>query len=122
MLGYRCQNQTTEKRTEGLQWRWSVEGGAVALGGGCGGELIRNKREGRKRRGGTNEIETDPRAVRRKLVLLLLRYAASAEELVADSHLLPTVAVGRIVGDQIREYVGSVVRPYVGVPVLETYG
>ncbi|KAL1363952.1 hypothetical protein HN51_012118 [Arachis hypogaea] len=39
--------------------------------------------------------------------MILANTAESGEELVADSHLLPAVAVGRIVGDQIREYVGS---------------
>ncbi|TQD68767.1 hypothetical protein C1H46_045700 [Malus baccata] len=35
---------------------------------------------------------------------ILANTAASGEELVADSQLLPAVAVGRRVGDQIREY------------------
>ncbi|KAK7328809.1 hypothetical protein VNO77_22933 [Canavalia gladiata] len=39
--------------------------------------------------------------------MILANTAASGEELVADSHLLPAVAVGRIVGDQIREYAAS---------------
>lgn len=39
--------------------------------------------------------------------MILANTAASGEELVADSHLLPAVAVGRKVGDQIREYVRS---------------
>ncbi|KAJ8750971.1 hypothetical protein K2173_016152 [Erythroxylum novogranatense] len=39
--------------------------------------------------------------------MILANTAASGEELVADSHLLPTVAVGRKVGDMIREYVSS---------------
>lgn len=39
--------------------------------------------------------------------MILTNTAANGEELVADSHLLPAVAVGRIVGDQIREYVTS---------------
>ncbi|XP_061368549.1 subtilisin-like protease SBT1.8 [Gastrolobium bilobum] len=39
--------------------------------------------------------------------MILANTAANGEELVADSHLLPAVAVGRIVGDQIREYAGS---------------
>ena len=39
--------------------------------------------------------------------MILANTAASGEELVADSHMLPAVAVGRIVGDQIREYAGS---------------
>ncbi|TVU30937.1 hypothetical protein EJB05_22592, partial [Eragrostis curvula] len=37
--------------------------------------------------------------------MVLANTAASGEELVADSHLLPAVAVGRSVGDKIREYV-----------------
>ncbi|KAG5547037.1 hypothetical protein RHGRI_012911 [Rhododendron griersonianum] len=37
--------------------------------------------------------------------MILANTAASGEELVADSHLLPAVAVGRKVGDLIREYV-----------------
>ncbi|XP_047307635.1 subtilisin-like protease SBT1.8 [Impatiens glandulifera] len=37
--------------------------------------------------------------------MILANTAASGEELVADSHLLPAVAVGKKVGDQIREYV-----------------
>jgi hypothetical protein len=36
--------------------------------------------------------------------MILANTAASGEELVADSHLLPAVAVGRAVGDKIREY------------------
>ncbi|KAM7258321.1 hypothetical protein ACFE04_014062 [Oxalis oulophora] len=36
--------------------------------------------------------------------MILANTAASGEELVADSHLLPAVAVGRKVGDQIRAY------------------
>ncbi|XP_023884446.1 subtilisin-like protease SBT1.8 [Quercus suber] len=39
--------------------------------------------------------------------MILANTAASGEELVADSHLLPAVAVGRKVGDMIREYVRS---------------
>ncbi|KAJ1437123.1 Peptidase S8/S53 domain [Sesbania bispinosa] len=39
--------------------------------------------------------------------MILANTAASGEELVADSHLLPAVAVGRIVGDQIREYAST---------------
>ncbi|XP_027335340.1 subtilisin-like protease SBT1.8 [Abrus precatorius] len=39
--------------------------------------------------------------------MILANTAASGEELVADSHLLPAVAVGRRVGDQIREYAAS---------------
>ncbi|XP_058213498.1 subtilisin-like protease SBT1.8 [Rhododendron vialii] len=37
--------------------------------------------------------------------MILANTAASGEELVADSHLLPAVAVGRKVGDLIRDYV-----------------
>ncbi|CAB4320308.1 unnamed protein product [Prunus armeniaca] len=36
--------------------------------------------------------------------MILANTAASGEELVADSHLLPAVAVGMRVGDLIREY------------------
>lgn len=36
--------------------------------------------------------------------MILANTAASGEELVADSHLLPAVAVGRKMGDIIREY------------------
>jgi hypothetical protein len=39
--------------------------------------------------------------------MILTNTVASGEELVADSHLLPAVAVGRIVGDEIRNYVSS---------------
>lgn len=39
--------------------------------------------------------------------MILANTAASGEELVADSHLSPAVAVGMKVGDQIREYVRS---------------
>ncbi|RDY05976.1 Subtilisin-like protease SBT1.8, partial [Mucuna pruriens] len=39
--------------------------------------------------------------------MILANTAASGEELVADSHLLPAVAVGRIAGDQIKEYASS---------------
>ncbi|PON41321.1 Subtilase [Parasponia andersonii] len=39
--------------------------------------------------------------------MILANTAASGEELVADSHLLPAVAVGRKTGDLIREYVRS---------------
>ncbi|KAL5537832.1 hypothetical protein UlMin_043721 [Ulmus minor] len=39
--------------------------------------------------------------------MILANTAASGEELVADSHLLPAVAVGRKMGDVIREYVRS---------------
>ncbi|CAJ1975746.1 unnamed protein product [Sphenostylis stenocarpa] len=39
--------------------------------------------------------------------MILANTEASGEELVADSHLLPAVAVGRIVGDQIRKYASS---------------
>ena len=39
--------------------------------------------------------------------MILANTAASGEELVADSHLLPAVTVGRKTGDLIREYAGS---------------
>lgn len=39
--------------------------------------------------------------------MILANTEASGEELVADSHLLPAVAVGRKVGDVIRRYVTS---------------
>ena len=39
--------------------------------------------------------------------MILANTAASGEELVADSHMLPAVAVGKEAGDQIREYVLS---------------
>ncbi|XP_059634729.1 subtilisin-like protease SBT1.8 [Cornus florida] len=39
--------------------------------------------------------------------MILANTAASGEELVADSHLIPAVAVGRKLGDVIREYVRS---------------
>ncbi|KAJ0030290.1 hypothetical protein Pint_13516 [Pistacia integerrima] len=39
--------------------------------------------------------------------MIMANTAASGEELVADSHLLPAVAVGRKVGDKIREYAKS---------------
>ncbi|XP_077236374.1 subtilase family protein [Tasmannia lanceolata] len=39
--------------------------------------------------------------------MILANTAASGEELVADSHLLPAVAVGQKVGDLIRRYVRS---------------
>lgn len=37
--------------------------------------------------------------------MILANTAASGEELVADSHLLPAMAVGRKVGDMMRQYV-----------------
>ncbi|KAJ4834709.1 hypothetical protein Tsubulata_007664 [Turnera subulata] len=43
--------------------------------------------------------------------MILANTAASGEELVADSHLLPAVAVGRKVGDMIRQYVRSEANP-----------
>lgn len=43
--------------------------------------------------------------------MILANTAANGEELVADSHLLPAVAVGKTVGDKIREYVKSDPRP-----------
>lgn len=39
--------------------------------------------------------------------MIIANTAASGEELVADSHLLPAVAVGRKVGDLIRQYAQS---------------
>lgn len=39
--------------------------------------------------------------------MILANTAVSGEELVADSHLLPAVAVGKKAGDMIREYVRS---------------
>lgn len=39
--------------------------------------------------------------------MILANTAASGEELVADSHLLPAVAVGKKAGDKIREYAKS---------------
>ncbi|KAM5547195.1 subtilisin-like protease SBT1.8 [Rosa sericea] len=39
--------------------------------------------------------------------MILANTAASGEEMVADSHLLPAVAVGRKVGDLIRQYAQS---------------
>ncbi|KAK6139660.1 hypothetical protein DH2020_026595 [Rehmannia glutinosa] len=43
--------------------------------------------------------------------MILANTAASGEELVADSHLLPAVAVGRKVGDVIRQYVKTAENP-----------
>ncbi|CAI8589752.1 unnamed protein product [Vicia faba] len=43
--------------------------------------------------------------------MILANTEASGEELVADSHLLPAVAVGRVIGDEIREYVASNANP-----------
>ncbi|KAK4853231.1 hypothetical protein QYF36_005635 [Acer negundo] len=43
--------------------------------------------------------------------MILANTAASGEELVADSHLLPAVAVGRKVGDSMREYAKSDANP-----------
>nr|XP_010937330.1 LOW QUALITY PROTEIN: subtilisin-like protease SBT1.8 [Elaeis guineensis] len=43
--------------------------------------------------------------------MILANTAANGEELVADSHLLPAVAVGKTVGDKIRDYVKSDPRP-----------
>ncbi|XP_073132069.1 subtilisin-like protease SBT1.8 [Henckelia pumila] len=43
--------------------------------------------------------------------MILANTAASGEELVADSHLLPAVAVGRKVGDKIRQYVKTQKNP-----------
>jgi subtilisin family serine protease len=39
--------------------------------------------------------------------MIIANTAASGEELVADSHLLPALAVGRKIGDLIREYAKS---------------
>ncbi|XAR51085.1 Cucumisin [Bertholletia excelsa] len=39
--------------------------------------------------------------------MILANTAASGEELVADSHLIPAVAVGRRSGDTVREYVAA---------------
>ncbi|XP_010541995.1 PREDICTED: subtilisin-like protease SBT1.8 [Tarenaya hassleriana] len=43
--------------------------------------------------------------------MILANTAASGEELVADSHLLPAMAVGRKIGDLIREYMKSSKNP-----------
>ncbi|KAL2327279.1 hypothetical protein Fmac_020706 [Flemingia macrophylla] len=43
--------------------------------------------------------------------MILANTAASGEELVADSHLLPAVAVGKVAGDQIKEYATSDANP-----------
>ncbi|XP_076957166.1 subtilisin-like protease SBT1.8 [Bidens hawaiensis] len=43
--------------------------------------------------------------------MILANTAGSGEELVADSHLLPALAVGRKVGDEIREYLKSEAKP-----------
>ncbi|KAI3754150.1 hypothetical protein L1987_53928 [Smallanthus sonchifolius] len=43
--------------------------------------------------------------------MIMANTAANGEELVADSHLLPAVAVGRKVGDEIREYLKSEAKP-----------
>ncbi|KAK4396842.1 Subtilisin-like protease SBT1.8 [Sesamum angolense] len=43
--------------------------------------------------------------------MILANTASSGEELVADSHLLPAVAVGRKVGDMIRQYVKTSENP-----------
>ncbi|KAI3495695.1 hypothetical protein L1887_38041 [Cichorium endivia] len=45
--------------------------------------------------------------------MILANTAASGEELVADSHLLPAMAVGRKVGDEIREYLTTEAKPTV---------
>ncbi|XAR67203.1 Cucumisin [Bertholletia excelsa] len=42
--------------------------------------------------------------------MILANTAANGEELVADSHLLPAVAVGRKMGDEIRKYVKASVK------------
>lgn len=43
--------------------------------------------------------------------MILANNAASGEELVADSHLLPAVAVGSKAGDEIREYLKAEAKP-----------
>ncbi|KAK6126759.1 hypothetical protein DH2020_039504 [Rehmannia glutinosa] len=43
--------------------------------------------------------------------MILANTAESGEELVADSHLLPAVAVGKKVGDLIRQYVKTAKKP-----------
>ncbi|KAL3625296.1 hypothetical protein CASFOL_030750 [Castilleja foliolosa] len=43
--------------------------------------------------------------------MILANTAESGEEMVADSHLLPAVAVGRRSGDRIREYVRTAKKP-----------
>ncbi|XP_047946865.1 subtilisin-like protease SBT1.8 [Salvia hispanica] len=43
--------------------------------------------------------------------MILANTAASGEELVADSHLLPAVAVGKKMGDVIRQYVKTAKNP-----------
>lgn len=43
--------------------------------------------------------------------MILANTAASGEELVADSHLLPAVAIGRKMGDIVREYAKTVPNP-----------
>ncbi|KAA8534767.1 hypothetical protein F0562_029791 [Nyssa sinensis] len=43
--------------------------------------------------------------------MILANTAATGEEMVADSHLIPTVAVGMKVGDLIREYAKSDANP-----------
>ncbi|PKU74694.1 subtilisin-like protease SBT1.8 [Dendrobium catenatum] len=43
--------------------------------------------------------------------MILANTAANGEELVADSHLLPAVAVGKIAGDKIRKYIISHQKP-----------
>ncbi|CAI9100737.1 OLC1v1037901C1 [Oldenlandia corymbosa var. corymbosa] len=45
------------------------------------------------------------------VAMILANTAASGEELVADSHLLPAVAVGKKLGDVIREYVRTSKKP-----------
>lgn len=53
--------------------------------------------------------------------MILANTAESREELVADSHLLPAVAVGREVGDKIREFAKSAnptLLPTLGGPAL----
>lgn len=45
------------------------------------------------------------------IAMILANTATSGEELVADSHLIPAVAVGRKVGDIIRQYAQSDPKP-----------
>ncbi|KAL4563747.1 hypothetical protein LXL04_027792 [Taraxacum kok-saghyz] len=43
--------------------------------------------------------------------MILANSAANGEELVADSHLLPALAVGRKIGDEIRNYLKTEAKP-----------
>uniref|UniRef100_A0A0E0QYM8 Subtilisin-like protease n=1 Tax=Oryza rufipogon TaxID=4529 RepID=A0A0E0QYM8_ORYRU len=49
--------------------------------------------------------------------MVLANTAASGEELVADSHLLPAVAVGKLAGDKIREYASRRAAGGAGAPM-----